>query len=177
MQGFPKNCAETAGGPWHLTAAPRTSSNGRTRRRSFRLSGACASPAAGRSSTNTVDQGWSGAKESRPELDELMTDAAKGLRDTDVVVVLRLDRFGRFPPKARAARRAGASVSERGSWPAGWSEACSFASFGTVFRLPSHTNGNTPRSCPFPNDRMETSTTWRGLETPKSGQKPCLAPL
>jgi DNA invertase Pin-like site-specific DNA recombinase len=42
-----------------------------------------------------VDRGVSGTKASRPQLDQMMADAAKGLRDIDVVVVLRLDRFGR----------------------------------------------------------------------------------
>ena len=42
-----------------------------------------------------VDRGVSGTKTSRPHLDELMADATKGLRDFSVVVVLRLDRFGR----------------------------------------------------------------------------------
>lgn len=37
----------------------------------------------------------SGAKTSRPQLDQLMRDAIKGLRDIDAVVVWRLDRFGR----------------------------------------------------------------------------------
>lgn len=36
-----------------------------------------------------------GTKASRPALDRLMTDATKGLRDIDAVVVWRLDRFGR----------------------------------------------------------------------------------
>jgi DNA invertase Pin-like site-specific DNA recombinase len=40
-----------------------------------------------------VDIGWSGAKASRPELDRLMQDAA--LRRFDVVMVWKLDRFGR----------------------------------------------------------------------------------
>jgi DNA invertase Pin-like site-specific DNA recombinase len=42
-----------------------------------------------------VDKGVSGAKASRPQLDKLMRDAIKGLRDIDAVVVWRLDRFGR----------------------------------------------------------------------------------
>ncbi len=42
-----------------------------------------------------VDQGFSGAKASRPQLDQLMRDATKGLQDFDAVVVWRLDRFGR----------------------------------------------------------------------------------
>ena len=42
-----------------------------------------------------VDQGYSGAKASRPQLDRLMRDATKGLRDIDAVLVWRLDRFGR----------------------------------------------------------------------------------
>ena len=40
-----------------------------------------------------VDKGWSGAKASRPELDRLMRDA--GRRLFDVVLVYKLDRFGR----------------------------------------------------------------------------------
>jgi DNA invertase Pin-like site-specific DNA recombinase len=40
-----------------------------------------------------VDTGWSGAKASRPQLDELMKDAA--LRRFDAVMVWKLDRFGR----------------------------------------------------------------------------------
>jgi DNA invertase Pin-like site-specific DNA recombinase len=42
-----------------------------------------------------VDRGVSGTKASRPQLDELMADATKGLRDIQAVAVLRLDRFGR----------------------------------------------------------------------------------
>jgi DNA invertase Pin-like site-specific DNA recombinase len=42
-----------------------------------------------------VDRGISGAKASRPQLDRLMRDAIKGLRDFDCIVVWRLDRFGR----------------------------------------------------------------------------------
>jgi DNA invertase Pin-like site-specific DNA recombinase len=42
-----------------------------------------------------VDRGISGTKASRPQLDRLMADATKGLRDIQVVAVLRLDRFGR----------------------------------------------------------------------------------
>ena len=40
-----------------------------------------------------VDAGISGAKEHRPALDRLMTDAKQ--RRIDVIVVWRLDRFGR----------------------------------------------------------------------------------
>jgi len=40
-----------------------------------------------------VDNGISGAKESRPELDRLMVDARQ--RKLDVVLVWKLDRFGR----------------------------------------------------------------------------------
>lgn len=40
-----------------------------------------------------VDVGWSGAKDRRPALDELM--AAARQRHVDVVVCFRLDRFGR----------------------------------------------------------------------------------
>lgn len=40
-----------------------------------------------------VDSGWSGAKASRPEFDRLMQDAGK--RRFDVVLVWKLDRFGR----------------------------------------------------------------------------------
>ena len=42
-----------------------------------------------------VDHGVSGAKTSRPQLDRLMKDATKGLRDIEAVIVWRLDRFGR----------------------------------------------------------------------------------
>ena len=42
-----------------------------------------------------VDHGVSGAKASRPQLDRLMRDATRGLRDIDAVLVWRLDRFGR----------------------------------------------------------------------------------
>jgi DNA invertase Pin-like site-specific DNA recombinase len=41
------------------------------------------------------DDGISGTKKSRPELDKLMRDATKGLRDFKSVVVWRLSRFGR----------------------------------------------------------------------------------
>jgi putative DNA-invertase from lambdoid prophage Rac len=40
-----------------------------------------------------IDEGWSGAKDKRPALDELMRDARK--RKVDVILVWRLDRFGR----------------------------------------------------------------------------------
>ena len=40
-----------------------------------------------------VDSGWSGAKASRPEFDRLMQDAGK--RRFEVVLVWKLDRFGR----------------------------------------------------------------------------------
>ena len=40
-----------------------------------------------------VDNGISGSKESRPELDKLMTDAHQ--RRFDAVLVWKLDRFGR----------------------------------------------------------------------------------
>jgi len=42
-----------------------------------------------------VDHGWSGAKESRPALDELMLDAEKGRRDFQCVAVWKFDRFAR----------------------------------------------------------------------------------
>ena len=42
-----------------------------------------------------VDRGISGTKKSRPELDKLMRDATKGLRDFKSIVVWRLSRFGR----------------------------------------------------------------------------------
>jgi DNA invertase Pin-like site-specific DNA recombinase len=42
-----------------------------------------------------VDRGIGGTKTSRPQLNQLMADACKGLRDIEVVVVVRLDRFGR----------------------------------------------------------------------------------
>ena len=40
-----------------------------------------------------IDTGWSGTKASRPELDRLMHDASR--RHFDVVLVYKLDRFGR----------------------------------------------------------------------------------
>lgn len=40
-----------------------------------------------------VDEGWSGAKESRPALNRLLADAKK--RKFDVIAVWKLDRFGR----------------------------------------------------------------------------------
>jgi len=40
-----------------------------------------------------VDTGWSGAKASRPELDKLMQAARK--REVDVILVWKLDRWGR----------------------------------------------------------------------------------
>ena len=40
-----------------------------------------------------VDTGWSGAKASRPQLDQLMKDSA--MRRFDAVIVWKLDRFGR----------------------------------------------------------------------------------
>jgi DNA invertase Pin-like site-specific DNA recombinase len=40
-----------------------------------------------------IDTGWSGAKASRPQLDQLMNDSA--LRRFDAVIVWKLDRFGR----------------------------------------------------------------------------------
>ncbi len=40
-----------------------------------------------------VDSGWSGARASRPQLNRLMDDA--GRRTFDVVLVYKLDRFGR----------------------------------------------------------------------------------
>jgi DNA invertase Pin-like site-specific DNA recombinase len=49
--------------------------------------------ARGWTATEYVDTGVSGAKDRRPALDRLMTDAAK--RRIDVVVVWRLDRFER----------------------------------------------------------------------------------
>jgi DNA invertase Pin-like site-specific DNA recombinase len=42
-----------------------------------------------------VDRGWSGAKESRPRLDELMLDVTKGRRDFQAVLVWKFDRFAR----------------------------------------------------------------------------------
>jgi DNA invertase Pin-like site-specific DNA recombinase len=42
-----------------------------------------------------VDQGWSGAKESRPALDELMRDVERGYRYFDSVAVWKFDRFAR----------------------------------------------------------------------------------
>jgi putative DNA-invertase from lambdoid prophage Rac len=49
--------------------------------------------ARGWTATEYVDTGISGAKERRPALDRLMTDA--GQRRIDAIVVWRLDRFGR----------------------------------------------------------------------------------
>jgi len=40
-----------------------------------------------------VDTGWSGTKANRPKLDRLMHDASR--RALDVVLVWKLDRFGR----------------------------------------------------------------------------------
>jgi putative DNA-invertase from lambdoid prophage Rac len=40
-----------------------------------------------------VDRGWSGARASRPALDQLMTAASR--REFDAVLVYKLDRFGR----------------------------------------------------------------------------------
>jgi DNA invertase Pin-like site-specific DNA recombinase len=42
-----------------------------------------------------VDHGWSGAKESRPALDELMRDCERGYRHFDAVCVWKFDRFAR----------------------------------------------------------------------------------
>jgi DNA invertase Pin-like site-specific DNA recombinase len=42
-----------------------------------------------------VDHGWSGAKESRPALDELMADAGRGLRDFEAIACWKFDRFAR----------------------------------------------------------------------------------
>jgi DNA invertase Pin-like site-specific DNA recombinase len=42
-----------------------------------------------------VDHGVSGAKERRPQLDELMADAEKGRRDFEAVMVWKFDRFAR----------------------------------------------------------------------------------
>jgi DNA invertase Pin-like site-specific DNA recombinase len=42
-----------------------------------------------------VDRGWSGAKERRPRLDELMLDVTKGRRDFQAVLVWKFDRFAR----------------------------------------------------------------------------------
>jgi DNA invertase Pin-like site-specific DNA recombinase len=49
--------------------------------------------ARGWQSTEYVDEGISGAKDRRPALDQLMTDAKR--RKLDVVVCWKLDRFGR----------------------------------------------------------------------------------
>ena len=43
--------------------------------------------------TEYIDQGVSGSKESRPELNQLMADAHR--RDFDAVLVWKIDRFGR----------------------------------------------------------------------------------
>ena len=51
-----------------------------------------------------VDAGVSGAKDSRPELNRLMADAKR--RRFDVVLVWKLDRFGRsmrWPSSSRSA--------------------------------------------------------------------------
>lgn len=42
-----------------------------------------------------VDTGWSGSKERRPALDELMADAEKGRRDFQAVMVWKFDRMAR----------------------------------------------------------------------------------
>jgi len=42
-----------------------------------------------------VDQGWSGAKESRPSLDELMRDVERGYRFFDAICCWKFDRFAR----------------------------------------------------------------------------------
>lgn len=42
-----------------------------------------------------VDHGWSGAKESRPALDELMSDAQQGRRDFEALACWKFDRFAR----------------------------------------------------------------------------------
>ena len=42
-----------------------------------------------------VDHGISGVKASRPQLNKLMHDLRKGLRDIDAVLVWKLDRWGR----------------------------------------------------------------------------------
>jgi DNA invertase Pin-like site-specific DNA recombinase len=50
-----------------------------------------------------VDKGWSGATESRPELDQLMADAKRGRQDFDAVVVWKFDRFARSTKHLLAA--------------------------------------------------------------------------
>jgi len=42
-----------------------------------------------------VDKGWSGAKESRPQLDRLMADAGRGYQDFEAIAVWKFDRFAR----------------------------------------------------------------------------------
>ncbi len=42
-----------------------------------------------------MDHGVSGAKEKRPQLDDLMADAEKGSRDFQAVIVWKFDRFAR----------------------------------------------------------------------------------
>jgi len=42
-----------------------------------------------------VDHGWSGAKESRPQLDRLMADARRGYEDFEAIAVWKFDRFAR----------------------------------------------------------------------------------
>jgi DNA invertase Pin-like site-specific DNA recombinase len=48
-----------------------------------------------------IDEGWSGAKASRPDFDRLMQDAGK--RKFDVVLCWKLDRFGRSLTNCTAA--------------------------------------------------------------------------
>jgi DNA invertase Pin-like site-specific DNA recombinase len=50
-----------------------------------------------------VDKGWSGATESRPELDQLMADAKRGRQDFEAVVVWKFDRFARSTKHLLAA--------------------------------------------------------------------------
>ena len=42
-----------------------------------------------------VDHGFSGAKECRPQLDELMRDVERGYRHFDAIAVWKFDRFAR----------------------------------------------------------------------------------
>lgn len=61
-----------------------------------------------------VDRGWSGAKESRPALDQLMVDAERGLRDFEVIAVWKFDRF------ARSVRHLVTSLEKFQAWNIGF---------------------------------------------------------
>lgn len=64
----------------------------RSRDATFRVAGIC-SRRGWIVTTEFVDQGVSGSKESRPQLNQLMADAHR--RKFDVVLVWKIDRFGR----------------------------------------------------------------------------------